>query len=52
MKEVKPPKKPLAFYYLIVLIILMLFNMLVTPTLFSPRVEEVGYGEFLEMAKN
>ena len=52
MKEVKPPKKPLAFYYLIVLIILMLFNMLVTPTLFSTRVEEVGYGEFLEMAKN
>ena len=51
MKEVKTPKKPLIFYYLIALVVLMLFNMLVTPSLFSVRVEEVGYGEFLQMAE-
>ena len=51
MKEVKTPKKPLIFYYLIALVVLMLFNMLVTPSLFSARVEEVGYGEFLQMAE-
>ncbi len=51
MKEVKTPKKPLIFYYLIALVVLMLFNMLVTPSLFSTRVEEVGYGEFLQMAE-
>ena len=51
MKEVKTPKKPLIFYYLIALVVLMMFNMLVTPSLFSARVEEVGYGEFLQMAE-
>ena len=51
MKEVKTPKKPLIFYYMIALVVLMLFNMLVTPSLFSARVQEVGYGEFLQMAE-
>ena len=52
MKEVKRSKKPLIFYYGIVLLALFLFNMLVTPQLLSAQVTEVDYGVFLQMAKN
>ena len=40
MKEVKSPKKPLIYYYGIVLIVIILFNMLVTPLLSNSRVSE------------
>ena len=49
MKEVKSPKKPLIFYYVLVLAALCLFNLLVTPMLMRPRVEEVDYGTFMDM---
>lgn len=49
MKEVKSSKKPLIYYYGIVLLILMLFNMLVTPTLLRRQVVEVDYGTFMDM---
>ena len=42
-------RKPLAFYYLIAMIVLMLLNALVFPALMSPRVREVTYSEFLTM---
>ena len=42
-------RKPLAFYYLIAMIVLMLLNALVFPALMSPRVTEVGYSDFLQM---
>ncbi len=42
-------RKPLAFYYLIAMIVLMLLNALVFPSLMSPRVTEVGYSDFLTM---
>ena len=42
-------RKPLAYYYLIALIVLMLLNALVFPSLMSPRVTEVGYSDFLTM---
>ncbi len=45
----KNPKKPLVFYYLIAMIVLMLLNALVFPSLMSPRVKEVTYSEFLTM---
>ena len=35
MKEVKTPKKPLAYYYGIVLIVLIVFNLVVTPILMA-----------------
>ena len=43
MKEVKSPKKPLIYYYGIVLLIILLFNLLVTPLLSQRQVEEVDY---------
>lgn len=52
MKEVKSPKKPLIYYYGIVLIVIILFNMLVTPLLSNSRVSEVDYGTFMEMVED
>lgn len=37
MKEVKSPKKPLIYYYCIVLLMILAFNMLVTPLLTQNR---------------
>ena len=49
MKEVKTPKKPLVYYYCIVLLIIFLFNILVTPLLTRNQVVEVDYGTFMDM---
>lgn len=49
MKEVKTPKKPLLYYYGIVLLIIFLFNLLVTPILSQRQVTEVDYGTFMDM---
>ena len=49
MKEVKTPKKPLIFYYCIVMLILMLFNFLAMPWLAQRQVKEVDYGTFMSM---
>ena len=42
MKEVKTPKKPLIFYYVIVLLALLVFNLIVSPILLNAKVQEVG----------
>lgn len=52
MQEVKKPKKPLIFYYGIVLLALLLFNFLAMPWLAQRRVQQVDYGTFIEMAEN
>ncbi len=52
MKEVKSPKKPLLYYYLIVLLVLFLFNMFVTPMIMENRVKEVDYGTFMNMTED
>ena len=49
MKEVKTPKKPLAYYYGIVLIVLIVFNLVVTPILMKHQVKETDYGTFMSM---
>ena len=49
MNEVKQPKKPLIFYYCIVLVVLMLFNFLAMPWLMQRQVREVDYGTFMTM---
>ena len=49
MKEVKSPKKPLAFYYLIILAALLLFNVFVMPSIASKQAKEVDYGTFMSM---
>ena len=49
MNEVKKPKKPLIFYYGIVLLIVFLFNFLAMPWIASQQVKEVDYGTFMSM---
>ena len=49
MKEVKSPKKPLIYYYGIVLLAMLVFNMVLSPLLASARVKEVDYGTFMKM---
>ena len=51
MHEVKKPKKPLIFYYAIVLAVLLLFNLLAMPLINEHRVEEVDYGTFMGMTE-
>lgn len=49
MEEVKSPKKPLIYYYIAVLLVIFLFNMLLSPMLQRGQVIEVDYGRFMNM---
>ena len=51
MNEVKKPKKPLIYYYGIVLLVLLLFNFLAMPWLSQRQVKEVDYGTFMTMTE-
>ncbi len=51
MKEVKKPKKPLIFYYGIVMAALLLFNLLFLPWLARRQIQEVDYGTFMTMTE-
>ena len=48
MPERKTPKKPLIFYYLISLAILLIINVVVLPTLMRRQMTEVDYSTFLK----
>ena len=52
MNEVKSQKKPLLYYYGIVLMVLMLFNFLAMPWLARQQIREVDYGTFMTMTEN
>ena len=49
MQEVKSPKKPILYYYLIAFLVLMILNAVLFPKLMTKRVTEVDYGTFLSM---
>lgn len=51
MKEVKSPKKPLIYYYCIVLLVLMLFNSFIVPLIAKQQIKEVDYGTFMTMTE-
>ena len=51
MQEVKSPKKPLLYYYGVVLLVLLVFNLIVTPLLLKEEVTEVDYGTFMSMTE-
>ena len=51
MKEVKTPKKPLAIYYAIVLLVLMLLNFVLVPWMNERQIKEVDYGTFMSMTE-
>ena len=52
MQEVKRPKKPLLYYYGVVLLVLLVFNLIVTPLLLKEEVTEVDYGTFMSMTED
>ena len=52
MNEVKKPQKPLIFYYVIVLLVMFLLNLLVVPTVRQMKIQEVDYGTFMRMTEN
>ena len=47
MKEVKTPKKPLAIYYTIVLLLILLLNVVLVPWMNERQIKEVDYGTFM-----
>ena len=51
MHEVKPPKKPQIYYYVVVALALLLFNFLAMPWLARQQIVHVDYGTFLDMAR-
>lgn len=50
MNEVKPPRKPLSFYYFTVLVVMLLLNWFIFPLLMHPAVKETDYSRFVQMA--
>jgi cell division protease FtsH len=51
MNEVKNPKRPLFYYGVIALLMLLLFNIFATPAIFATQVKEVDYGTFMKMTE-
>ena len=49
MNEVKSPKKPLVYYYTIVLILLLVFNFVAMPWISEHQIKEVDYNTFINM---
>ena len=49
MQEVKSPKRPMIFYYIIVLVAILCINFLLLPALEQRQVKEVDYGTFMTM---
>ena len=52
MKEIKTPKTPRIIYVLIAVLVLMIFNTIISPMLFGQKVEEIPYNQFLDMIES
>ena len=52
MNEVKRPRKPLIFYMIVVLMLVMLFNTLIMPSMSQSAFKDVDYGTFMTMTEN
>ena len=52
MNEVKRPKKPLFFYYTIVMLVILLGNLILMPWMQQRQVEEVDYSKFISMTES
>ena len=51
MNEVKSPKKPLLYYYVVALLVVMLFNFIAMPWMAEHQIKEVDYNTFVTMTK-
>lgn len=52
MNEVKTPKKPLIFYYIVAMLAVMLFNFLAMPWLAEHQIRDVDYNTFVSMVED
>lgn len=52
MNEVKKPKKQLIYFYVIILIILFVFNFLILPAIRQSAIKEIDYGTFMTMTED
>ncbi len=52
MNEVKSPKKPLIYYYIIAMLVVFLFNALLMPWIAKKQIVEVDYGTFISMIED
>ena len=51
MNEVRSPKKPLIFYYIVAMLLVMLFNFIAMPWLSQYQVKDVDYNTFVTMTQ-
>lgn len=49
MGDSKKPQRPMIYYYAMTLLFILLLNTVILPTFFSPKVNEISYGNFLQM---
>ena len=52
MNEVKSPKKPLVYYYVLVMVFLLVFNFLGMPWITEHQIKDVDYNTFVTMTEN
>ena len=52
MNEVKKPRRSLLFYYLVVMLVLVLFNTILMPMFASWEIKQVDYGTFISMTES
>lgn len=51
MNEVKSPKKPLLYYYLVAMMIVVLFNFIAMPWISEHQIRDVDYNTFVTMTE-
>ena len=52
MQEVKRPNRPLIFYYVVMILVILLFNCIVAPYIAGKAISDVDYGTFMTMTEN
>jgi len=52
MQEVKRPKRPLIFYYAVMILVILLFNCIIAPYIAGKAISDVDYGTFMTMTEN
>ena len=51
MKEVKPPRRSMLYYSLLVILFMMIINAFIMPSLQRASIKEVGYETFMQMTE-
>ena len=52
MQEVKRPRKPLIYFYVAMLLVVLIFNCFIAPRLARQTIQDVDYGTFMTMTEN